>query len=139
MILKDYSVRIGWSYCDSVHRLLHFVGPITARAGDVLDIRWQYEATNKNDFNVGLGRFVAIGCYPSTINDVSGDRVIPAVMDNVTPEMHHSVITGSDLVVLERDLVGEYVKLVVLAATSVQKNKTISYEPNYGFLTVEAR
>ena len=139
MIYKDTTLGVAWVYTDSTHKVGHSVGPITASAGDVLDIRWQFEATNHKTWPIGVGRYVCIGGPVSTVNDIGGDRVIPAVMDNVTPDEHHKVVTGSDLIVLDEDITDQYVKLVVYGATTSHLTDTLSFEQGYGFLTVEVR
>jgi hypothetical protein len=141
-ILKDTHLKVGWVYTPASpvnFKVAHFVGAITASAGDVLDIRYQIEATNKRAWNIGVGRYICLGDRVNNVNDVGGVKLLPATVENCTPAMHHIVQTGSDLVVLENDIVDQYVKLIVYGLTTSYPTGTLSFEQGYGFLTVEVR
>lgn len=64
--------------------------PITVNGPlDIITVFSQLEVTNPYTYNVGVGRYVVIS---TSATSVLGTTITPAVMDNVTPDMHHMVV-----------------------------------------------
>lgn len=69
-------------------------------AGVISDIRYQAEVTNPYSYNVGIGWYIKswdYDCGPNGCAFIRTDIVTPPVSQNVTPAMHHMVISGSYL------------------------------------------
>lgn len=99
------------------------VHTVSAQKGPNL-ILGQFEVTNPLPYNVGIGRYIVRS---------DGARIVPAVMDNVTPDMHHSVITMSGW---DRSPVSGATYSLVVYAVSVnaKAGDSIRIEQGYGFL-----
>lgn len=84
----------------------------------------QFEATNPLPYNVGLGRYIVRS---------DGARIAPATMDNITPEMHHRVVS---LAAWDRQpVMGATYSLVVYAVSmNAKAGDSIRIEQGYGFL-----
>lgn len=61
-------------------------------AGDVVSVCGQVEVTNDLGFNVGIGMMLIRTTDPSSL---TGTKLMPAVMENCTPDVHHKVFQPS--------------------------------------------
>jgi len=86
----------------------------------------QAEVTNPHPYNVGVGRFIMRS---------DGVRIVPAVMDNVTPQMHHQVlnIIGWDASPIPN---ATYSVVVYAASSNAKPGDTVRIEQGYGFLQI---
>lgn len=97
---------------------------VPTRTGDKVLVTAQFEVTNPNPYAVGIGRL---------IQRSDGALIIPAAMDNVTPQMHHSVITmaGWDAAPIPN---ATYSVVVYAVSTAAISGHAVRIEQGYGFL-----
>jgi hypothetical protein len=97
---------------------------VPSKTGNKVLLIAQIEVTNPQAYTVGIGRVMLRS---------DGKVIIPAVMDNVTPQMHHSVITmaGWDASPAQN---GEYSLVVYAVSTSAKSGDLVRIEQGYGFL-----
>lgn len=75
----------------SANYVILYSVPITINGPlDIITVFSQLEVTNPYSYNVGVGRYIVIS---NSASSVMGTTLQPAVMDNVTPDMHHMVIS----------------------------------------------
>jgi len=88
----------------------------------------QVEATNPHSYSVGVGRFILRS---------DGARIVPAVMDNVTPQMHHQVLhlIGWDAAPIPN---ATYSVVIYAASNNAKPGDALRIEQGYGFLQIMA-
>lgn len=106
--------------------------------GVVSDIRYQAEVTNPYSYNVGIGWYIKswdYDCGPNGCVNTRTDIVTPPVSQNVTPAMHHMVISGSYLHRAKFPSGGTHrCYTLVMWAVSSHGGGSILVEQGYGYL-----
>lgn len=111
------------------------------KPNDCLVINAQTEVTNNLGFIVGIGYVIRAWDYYAGLDGsstcVGSFNVIPPVMTNVTPDMHHLVVkdTALDQVAFQGNTNVRCYTLVLWAVSS-HGTGSIIIEPSYGFLQV---
>lgn len=97
-------------------------------AEDIVYVVGQYEVTNDLGFVVGVGRVLLRAASASA---TTGTAIMPAVMDNVTPDMHHK---ADQIVAMDTGMSGTVYYNLVLNAVSSYGNGNLTVEQGYGKL-----
>jgi hypothetical protein len=105
---------------------------VTGLAGDVIDLHSQFEVTNENNFNVGVGSFI---CRGTDANDVEGPKVVRATVMNCTPGMHHLVGRPANHDILPADGTFYYNLCLYGLSSSATSSTRIHAEDGYQFIS----
>lgn len=102
------------------------------KAGDVLRITSEMEATNNNQFNVMIGSSIVLADSPYV---VKGTLIDAANAYNITPGMHHGIVTKARNWQAQSSYSNKYLNLVAWAA-SVNSilGQVLIIEQRYGHL-----
>jgi hypothetical protein len=126
-----YSMQTVYSLCQ----------PLSA--GEVSDIRYQAEVTNPHPYNIGIGWYIQSWDYlveNGSSTFIRTDIVTPPVSQNVTPAMHHMVISGSYLHRAQFPSGGNTrCYTLVMWAVSSHGAGSVLVEQGYGYLQFLAR
>lgn len=104
--------------------VLYSIGGLDLKKGDTVDLRLQAEFTNdcnryrsnaNSMYNIGLGRYIVRASSPDTRY---GTIVNKSVVHNITYNMHHGVITHSNIDYITEDMNDVYYNVVVFAMSS---------------------
>ncbi len=109
------------------------VGPISAAAGALLDVRFQLIVSSEHRPPVMVG-------YDVRLSDAPGERpghvVLPAVATNLDRARHHEILSGSRLHELHEPVEHVYVTLSLWAQRSQDLQGDITIEESGQFLQV---
>lgn len=100
---------------------------VSGKAGDFVSVCGQVEVTNDLGFNVGIGMMMIRTTDPTA---VTGERMMPAVMENCTPDVHHKVFQPSAHDVLPSD--GEFYYSLIVWGASSHGSGSITIEDGFG-------
>lgn len=124
--------RIAYLPIDGIGRIVYSV-PLELTGDETLIVSGQFEVTNKNPFNVGIGRGISISDSP----DTRGTFVVArGAMENVTPDIHHLV--GNPSAICKPGMVGQrWLHLALWAVASrASAGDLVIVEQGYGHLQV---
>lgn len=104
------------------------------QAGDIMIITTEFEATNHYQYNVMIGSAIILGDEEGS---VEGDIIDPANAFNISPSMHHGVVTKARSYQTQKDVQNKYVNVVAWAASKNAKaSHQLKIEQNYGHLDI---
>lgn len=110
-------------------------GPIAT--GDVLQVTADMEVTNDCGYNVGLGSFMVLAPTDSGVTRSPETTIAFAAVFNVTPDMHHGLVTRVGTLVASQDYpTGAYVNFVAYAQSSLLTCAGLHVERGYGQMFV---
>jgi hypothetical protein len=125
------SSRIG--IAGSQSRVVYSAGLDRLRPGDVVTVTAQAEVTNPQDYNVFVGSTIVLASSPQA---VSGDDFTRGGGGNVTPSMHHAIITSDASLTISAPIRRAWVNLVLTAASSLPRpDDQLTVEPGAGQVT----
>ncbi len=106
------------------------------RAGDILQILSEFEATNDEGYNCMIGCYVILATSAAA---TSGTEITEASGYNITPAMHHGMMTKVGTLIVPDSLAEGYVNVVAYAAsTAAGTGDVLTVEQDYGRLSVLA-
>lgn len=89
--------------------------PISARAGDIIQVSFESEITNPQSYLFQTGRFIILG--DSATDTTQAKAILPAAGENLTPQVHHQIVSGSCVHTFVEDFEG-FVNVVQYAISS---------------------
>jgi len=101
---------------------------------DLLSITTEFEVTNNTGINLMIASSVKL-CDSAT--SVKGNILISANGFNVSPSMHHGVMTHARQIKLNKDYGDKYVNVIIVAAsTDAKPIHRLKIEKEYGHLDI---
>lgn len=108
--------------------------PITAKKGDVINAAFRGEITNPQSYNVQVATFIKLGT--TATDSALTNLLLPAAGENVTPAMHHMMISGQCAYEFTDDYTG-FVNVVIYAnSNAAGVDNVIFVDQGYGRLDV---
>lgn len=132
---QDISEHINYLQINPlIEQIIYSVKVSEIKKGDVLHVTTEFEATNQNAFNVMIGTKIIL---TGNENDTSGTLIDQANGFNITPNMHHGVISKSRNWKAKSTYENKYVNVVLwaLSDNALPQNQLI-IEKGYGHLDV---
>lgn len=141
--MRVYQTPTGAERVDSLRlsspetmRIVQSVTLDSLRAGDVLVVHADMEATNDCGYNVGLGTFIVLAPDDTTTVRATETLIAPAAVFNISPNMHHGLASRSGALVLAKDVPSSHVNFVAYAQSSLLTCVGLKVERGYGQLIV---
>lgn len=108
--------------------------PISAKTGDIIDVSFEGEVTNPQNYNLEVGSYIVLG---STATDTAQSKsILRAQGENLTPVGHHMVVEGACKYEFSIDFTG-FVNVVMYSnSTAVGSGQQIEVMQSYGQLDV---
>lgn len=104
------------------------------KAGDILWVNGEFEATNDLGYNVMLASYLTLASAPTIVD---GTEISEANGYNITPAMHHGMAYELGSYVITADTPVAYVNLVAYAAsTAAGSGAKLTIEQDYGRLSI---
>ena len=129
-LFQDSAQRASAFYVSkdgAVNKRIAYRVKVSGKAGDFVSVCGQVEVTNDLGFNVGIGMALIRTPDPSA---VTGTNLMPAVMENCTPDVHHKVFQPSAHDVLPED--GEFYYSLIVWGASSWGSGAITIEDGFG-------
>lgn len=117
-------------------RVVQSVKLDTLRAGDVLIVHGDIEATNDCGYNVALGTYIILAPTDTSIARSTDAVLSPAAGFNISANMHHGLASRSGALVITRDIPDAHINLVAYSQSSVLTCGGLKVERGYGQLVV---
>jgi len=103
--------------------------------GDILKITSTFEVTNPYTYNAMIGSYILLGT--SATDTTSTNIIDPANAWNVTPAMHHGVVTKSRQWIATADYTNAYINVIGYGASvNAASGDAFVLEQGYGHLDV---
>lgn len=108
--------------------------PISAKIGDIIDVSFEGEVTNPQNYNLEVGSYIVLG---NTATDTAQSKsILRAQGENLTPVGHHMVVEGACKYEFSSDFAG-FVNVVMYSNSSaVGSGQQIEVMQSYGQLDV---
>lgn len=108
--------------------------PISAKSGDVIDVSYEAEVTNPQNYTLEVGSYIVLG---TTSSDTDQSKsILRAKGENLTVVGHHLVVQGCCKYIFLADFSG-FINVVMYSdSTAVGAGQQIELMQNYGQLDV---
>lgn len=127
-LFQDSTKRASFFYVNDDKRIALRVA-VTGQAGDIVTVAAQVEVTNDTGVNVGIGLELR---RSTDAQSLTGTRLMPAVMENCTPDVHHKVFHPCMHDTLPSDGTHYYTVIMYGVATQTAPNDYITIEEGFG-------
>jgi hypothetical protein len=133
--IQDITENINDLNISTINKEVIFSVPIEKiDIDDVIQITSEFEVTNQYKYNVMIGSWIVLGNTPLAI---AGILLCPSTAFNVTPDMHHGIVSKSRNYKFNSSYSGKYVNMVSWAASDNSSPKDILLiEKGHGHLDV---
>lgn len=108
--------------------------PISAKSDDIIDVSFEGEVTNPQNYTLELGSYIVLG---DTETDTTQSKsILRAQGENLTPVGHHMVVEGACKHKFSSDFTG-FVNVVMYSnSTAVGSGQQVEVMQSYGQLDV---
>jgi len=131
---ENLDERIAYLDITNAKKVIYSIPVSKLTVDDILVITSAFEVTNNNNIDVMIGSDVRLSDSSNSVDGIILDR---AYTFNVTPGMHHSVMTHGRQYKVKENYFNKYINLVIWSASDAAlPGMKLAIEKGYGHLDI---